>query len=226
MQRFIKRHKARLNHRLEPVYAYLDSKLVYSKTDKVLFLDCGANLGQGYAWFSKFFNQHNVCFELFEPNPNCIQNLQTLDCIANGKVKLNPFGIGNQDGVVKFFGTDQDEGGALSQGGSIVKSHNSNHYSTSEETAIEVKIIDFSNYLAEKSSHYDKIIVKMDIEGAEVDLLEKMIADRSIDLIDVLYVEFHSEYQKPEESAITQMREQRIISSIRQKTKVKLRIWH
>mgnify|MGYP000682788300 CR=1 FL=1 len=72
----------------------------------------------------------------------------------------------------------------------------------------------------------DPAFIKMDIEGAEVELLEKMIAEGSIDLMDVLYVEFHSEYQKPEESAVTQMREQRIISRIRQSGKVKLRIWH
>jgi FkbM family methyltransferase len=226
MQRFLKRYKNRLNHRLEPVYAFLDSKFVYSKTDKVLFLDCGANLGQGYKWFSKFFNQSNVHFELFEPNPNCLEHLRNLPSVANGEVKLNPFGIGTQDGLVKFFGTDTNEGGALSQGGSIVQSHNSNHYIAKQETAIEVKIIDFSKYLAEQALHYDKIIVKMDIEGAEVELLEKMIAEGSINLMDVLYVEFHSEYQKPEESAVTRMREQRIISSIRQSSKVKLRIWH
>ncbi len=226
MQRFIKRHQARLNHRLEPVYAFLDSKFAYSSKDKVLFLDCGANLGQGYTWFSKFFNQQNVSFELFEPNPNCIQHLQTLDCVASGRVKLNPFGIGTKDGVVKFFGTDQDEGGALSQGGSIVQAHNSNHYSAKDETAIEVNIIDFPKYLAQQSSHYDKIIVKMDIEGAEVDLLEKMIADGSIDLINVLYVEFHAEYQKPSDAELTLLREKRIVSSIRQNTQVKLRIWH
>ncbi len=226
MQRFIKRHRDRLNHRLEPFYAFLDSKFVYSKTDKVLFLDCGANLGQGYTWFSKFFNQSNVHFELFEPNPNCIEHLRNLPSVANGNVTLNQFGIGTQDGVVKFFGTDSTEGGSLSQGGSIIQTHNSNHYSASHETAIEVQIIDFSKYLAEKASHYDKIIVKMDIEGAEVDLLEKMIADGSIDLMDVLYVEFHSEYQKPAESAVTQLREQRIINIIRQSTQVRLRIWH
>jgi FkbM family methyltransferase len=226
MQRFIKRHKDRLDRRLEPVYAFLDSKFAYTSNDKVLFLDCGANLGQGYAWFSEYFHHSNVSFELFEPNPNCLAHLQSLDCVINCKVKLNPFGIGTEDGFVKFFGLDSTEGGALSQGGSIVKTHNSNHYSASDASSIDVKIVDFVKYLEIKSSQFNKIIVKMDIEGAEVDLLEKMIADNSIRFINVLYVEFHSQYQKTEESVITQAREQRIIDAIRHKTQVKLRIWH
>ncbi len=226
LQRFIKRQKEKHDRRMEPVYAFLDSKFAYTKNDKVLFLDCGANLGQGYAWFSKYFHHPNVSFELFEPNPNCFAHLHKLNDVINGKVKLNPFGIGTEDGDVKFFGLDQAEGGALSQGGSIVKSHNSNHYSASDASSIDVKLVDFSKYLQSKASQFNKIIVKMDIEGAEVELLEKMIADNSIRFINVLYVEFHSQYQKPDESTITQAREQRIIDMIQKDTKVKLRIWH
>ncbi len=114
LQRFIKRQKEKHDRRMEPIYAFLDSKFSYSRNDKVLFLDCGANLGQGYAWFSKYFHHPNVSFELFEPNPNCLAHLQSLDFVTNGKVKLNPFGIGTKEGVVQFFGLDSTEGGALS----------------------------------------------------------------------------------------------------------------
>ena len=40
---------------------------------------------------------------------------------------------------------------------------------------VEVDLIDFGNYLIEKSKIYDKIILKMDIEGAEIKILDKLI---------------------------------------------------
>ncbi len=58
------------------------------KNHKVLFVDLGANLGQSYKWFKKFFNHENVHFELFEPNPNCCDRLKQLPEIISGKVKL------------------------------------------------------------------------------------------------------------------------------------------
>ena len=66
----------------------------------------------------------------------------------------------------------------------------------------------------------------MDIEGAELELLESMIEDQTISLIDILYVEFHSEFQRAPGNKIAKAREDRIISHITEKTNVKLRLWH
>ena len=40
----------------------------------------------------------------------------------------------------------------------------------------------------------------MDIEGAEIELLESLITNGSINNIHVLYVEFHSQFQKSDTS--------------------------
>ena len=73
---------------------------------------------------------------------------------------------------------------------------------------------------------FDKIIVKMDIEGAEVDLLEALLEKNTINLISVRYVEFHSQYQSMEHSLSTRKREDDIINRITNDTNVKIRIWH
>ena len=65
----------------------------------------------------------------------------------------------------------------------------------------------------------------MDIEGAEVELLEKMIEDHSIELINYLYVEFHSQYQEKKDLLITKKREQNIIRLLQEKNDLSLRIW-
>jgi FkbM family methyltransferase len=194
--------------------------------EKVLFVDLGANLGQGYSWFKNYFNTSNISFELFEPNPNCVKKLEQLDDIVTGRAVLHAVGAGNEEGSFEFYGLDNSEGGEYSQGGSIIKEHNSGWYTSSKDKAIKVKVIDFSSYLENKSEMFDKIIVKMDIEGAEVSLLEALLEKNTINLISVLYVEFHSQYQSMEHSSSTRKRENDIINRINQDTNVKIRIWH
>ena len=200
--------------------------LAIRNDEKVLFVDLGANLGQGYFWFKKFFNGPNITFELFEPNPYCIEKLEKLDDVVLGKVKLHPVGVGVKDGLFDFFGLGVGEGGKYSQGGSLLQNHNANAYITSRDKSIKVKVINFASYLESKSAEFDKIIVKMDIEGAEVELLEALLKQKKANLISVLYVEFHSQYQAIENSQSTRHREKQILKGFFEETDTNVRIWH
>lgn len=60
------------------------------------------------------------------------------------------------------------------------------------ETPIEVECVDFSEWIKENIKPYDNLTVKLDIEGAEYDVLWKLIKDGTISYIKKLYVEFHS----------------------------------
>lgn len=61
------------------------------------------------------------------------------------------------------------------------------------EYGVEVPCIDFSKWLQvlKLKGKADEIFVKMDIEGAEVQVLEKMISDGTDALVDELLVEWH-----------------------------------
>lgn len=209
----------------ESLWVRKDSKHI-SRAGKVLFLDVGSNVGQGYSWFSRYYKQKNVTFELFEPNPNCFNELLKLPAVKSGGVKAHNCGVGVQSGAFKFYGLSNDEGGALSQGGSFVKEHNSDFYEASQSAAMDIEVIDFAEFLTEKSQEFDKVIVKMDIEGAEVDLLESMIGNKSIALIDILYVEFHSQYMKKDQSEKVRRRESSILKSLKGTPELKVRLWH
>jgi FkbM family methyltransferase len=54
-----------------------------------------------------------------------------------------------------------------------------------------VKMIDFSAYVLKNFENSDEKILKIDIEGKEYDLLEKMIEDGSLQCIDELFCEWH-----------------------------------
>ncbi|MBL78463.1 MAG: hypothetical protein CMH70_00125 [Nitrosomonadaceae bacterium] len=206
-------------------WAWRDSKDI-KHDEKILFIDLGANVGQAYKCFSNYFDQKNISFELFEPNPFCYEKLLQLPTVISGDVVVRNVGVGPKAGTFKFYGLADSEGGKLSLGGSIVKQHNSLWYSASSDTAIDIELINFIDYLNEKSKCFDKIIVKMDIESAEVELLEALIENQAINHISILYVDFHSQYQEGTQSKKIKKREGDILSHIKRQTDVKFRMWH
>ncbi len=44
---------------------------------RCLYIDCGSNLGQGYAFFSRYLRPSRYDAILVEPNPNCMEVLRT-----------------------------------------------------------------------------------------------------------------------------------------------------
>ena len=207
----------------ETIYAIIDSKILINQNDKVLFIDLGSNLGQGYEWFSKFFKGPNIHFELFEPNPYCYKKLIELKDFKEKKIHINNLGAGVEDGTVKFYGLYEDK---YSQAGSILEEHKSMFNTTNDEHYIEVEVFDLVNYLIEKKKEFDKIIIKFDIEGIEIEILEKLISTKVVEFVDIIYVEFHSQYLEPEISKKRRKRELQIIKSINLLERTHLRIWH
>jgi len=91
---------------------------------------------------------------------------------------------------------------------------------------IFLKAINFNSFLKKNSKNFDKIVVKMDIEGAELNLIESLIKNKTLTMIDILYVEFHSNYVKKNQHMKFKNRELKIISYIKEKTNITLRMWH
>lgn len=219
----------RIQQLREIIFSSIDSSRIrkyVNAGERILFVDGGANIGQGFGWFSKYLTPGEVYFELFEPNPNCFKKLNSnLANIDDNSVRMFNSALWIQNGSTKFFGTDEEEGGAYALGGSINQDHNSLLYAAKQESAIEVTTIDFSEYLDEKLDEYDRILVKLDIEGAENDLLEYLISKGRHKMIDTIYIEFHSKYRQADERAAERLREQAIVRALKA-DKVKVRIWH
>jgi FkbM family methyltransferase len=189
-----KKQRILFENKMNKLLNNLSNEDFLTSTKKKVFIDCGSNIGQGYDFFSKWFDIDNYDHILIEPNPYCIKILKNkLQKISN-RIEILSKAADIENGEKKFYGLVEDGRGALSEGGSIVDFHNSAMYKPNEEEAIVVQTFDFSQFITDMKNKYERIVVKMDIEGAEYDILNKMIENESAKFISILFVEFHSDY--------------------------------
>lgn len=175
---------------------------------KNIFIDCGVWTGDSIREFKKYYTDYDIYG--FECEPRLISNLKKLSkeygfifidkavWISDGKIKLYP-GHGN-----------------LTQSSSI--SFDKKKY-IDKKNPVEVKSVDFSKWILENLNKEDYILCKMNIEGAEYEVLEKMIKDNSIDYINKLYISWH--WHKL--SGFERLRHERIESEV--KKRVELITW-
>jgi len=75
------------------------------------------------------------------------------------------------------------------QGSSVYKSKRTGNLD--KEHPRKTPCLDFSKWIKDNFQKDDNIIIKMNIEGAEYDILEKMVVHGTIDYIDILFCQFH-----------------------------------
>jgi FkbM family methyltransferase len=168
---------------------------------KGLFIDCGSNLGQGFEYFRRFFPLELYDYILIEPNPNCIPYLKRTCESLVGNIKIVDQAASTQEGHVKFFGLSEGNADPTSQGGSIVRGHNSRYYAADETRAITVKTFSLRQLVESQAANYASIILKLDIEGGEYKVLEDVIFHGTHLKLDFSYIEFHSQYMAEPESS-------------------------
>ncbi|MEI2423320.1 FkbM family methyltransferase, partial [Arthrospira platensis SPKY2] len=146
-----------------------------------LFIDCG-----GYDGCSaiKFLMSHlNYDCVSFEPNPDL------WDYYTDIPTKLIKKAVFTYDGTIEFTVDPVD-----ADGSSLLPDKKIDFYgkvSNENCPVITVDCIDLSAFISQVSQIYPKIILKLDVEGAEYDILEKMVQERTVRHIDQLYCEFH-----------------------------------
>lgn len=139
-----------------------------------IFIDVGAHFGEVTNKFLK--NHPDYEAYLFEPNPN--------NKIPFKKVYRRAVWINNC--YEKFYLSKRDKS---SEGCSLMKKKTSGNLD--KENPIMVKCINFNKWIKDKFKKEDKIVLKMDIEGAEYVVLDHMIVGGSMAYINKLYIEWH-----------------------------------
>jgi FkbM family methyltransferase len=79
---------------------------------------------------------------------------------------------------------------------------------------VRVPSVDFSQWLARRFSPGDNITVKMDIEGAEYAVLEKMLADGTLSMLKMLRCEWHQDRFPDISLASHNMLRERVAASV------------
>jgi len=155
-----------------------------------VFLDCGANNGSSVRKFRRI-REDSDDFEVFSFEPN---EVFEKEIILTGAKYINK-AVWIEDGIIPFYVVSVDKYGNDSRrtGASSANKAKSdwNLKFHKEVEACDVSSIDMSNWILSNFEERDYIILKMDIEGSEYDVLEKMIGDGSMSFIDELWIEFH-----------------------------------
>ena len=144
-----------------------------------LFLDCGSNIGQSVqafqSWKKEDASQYDVI--CFEANIEFIPPLMSRIAIYQSKFKsINLLVLAVDD----HWGTTNFDGWQLSEFGT-----------DNAKKRRVVPCMDFPDWFANSTDNYEEIILKLDIEGAEYKVLEKMHRLNCLSKITQLFVEFH-----------------------------------
>jgi FkbM family methyltransferase len=147
---------------------------------KNVLLDLGTHYGQGLREFIERFGVNDTwTVYTFEANP------VTFEIFKKDYHNLTPFVGACNVSVSDHFGTitlnieSPPNEGVTGQGSSVIPLDNWDPWGnttsgTHFKTQATVNCLDFSKFIADNFTKEDNIIVKMDIEGSEYDVLEKI----------------------------------------------------
>lgn len=172
------------------------------------FLDLGANDGQSLTWFARHWapksSSRFTSVTAFEMNSVFQPVLQALlkpwdgtlvaaaAWIVDGSMQANlqlPGSRTASKGGVLYNMTAS----SLEVGGVPLNRRRQQKPSASaHETKTTVPTVDMSRWLAERFCQTDNVDIKMDIEGAEFEVLEHLLRTGHANLIDTLAVEWHT----------------------------------
>jgi FkbM family methyltransferase len=149
-------------------------------------IDCGANIGE----MTNLFQSNGATVIAFEPNKHAFKILEER-FKSNFRVKTINKGVAGikSSGIRKLFLHEEAEKNQViySTGSSILEDKNN----VNKDTFVEAEFVDLCNFL----KFFPKKIklLKIDIEGAEVELLNDLMNEGLLKNIEYVFVETHEE---------------------------------
>jgi FkbM family methyltransferase len=161
-----------------------------------VFFDLGANIGEITDQFLKSC-ENKFIVQAFEANLYTYHYLASRFCNVNN-VFVNNLIVSDEDGSDVFLiGSKELHTNSMIK--SLSQDWNADQEKFREE--MEIETVDICRFMREQYNFMTKgmeerkkeinVIVKMDIEGSEWKVLEKMISSKTLQIIDILLVEFH-----------------------------------
>lgn len=151
-----------------------------------IYIDGGARIGESLDMFLKHRKDLLGCdVHFFECNDAHLETLLKIkEENKDYNFSIHSEAIWSEDGEMDFF-ISIDRWGDL---GCTLKPEKREKLDL--ENPKKVKTIDFSSFLNQFNDD-DYIIVKLDIEGSEYKVIERLLETKSINKINELYIEWH-----------------------------------
>jgi len=150
-----------------------------------LAVDCGANMGV----VTERLATTGADVVAFEPDPFAFKTLEQ-KFVNLPNVTLINAAVGVGSGTVRLMRADNF--GDNPEGASVKSTILDGGRRIDAENAVEVPLIDFPSWVADQVKARGEVaFIKMDIEGAELDILEKMDAEQLFQNVRCLVAETH-----------------------------------
>jgi len=164
-----------LNYLIREIFVNEEYRFKNTSTNPVI-IDCGANIGMSVLYFKRCYPQATII--AFEPNPTTYNLLnKNVASFQLKNVTLHNLALANAQGTIPFhFNEDK---------GTLTGSIQSNR---GGERVIDVKCEKLSSFINE-FPHVD--LIKMDVEGAELKIVEDIMQSGAISKVKELIVEYH-----------------------------------
>lgn len=145
---------------------------------KIHFIDCGGNIGQSTNWVLTHFDVARV--DMFEPLPFNFNVLKST--MTDKRINLHNKAVWVENGEMCFY--PQDYGRRV--GSSLIKGKRN-----TARVPIKISAIDLAEWIDQNTSCNYYNILKLDIEGAEYDVLPHLFKNNIQAKIDEWFIEFH-----------------------------------
>ncbi|HEY4528221.1 MAG TPA: FkbM family methyltransferase [Candidatus Paceibacterota bacterium] len=148
-------------------------------------IDCGANVGK----VTKRMAQPGVTVYAFEPDPNAFRILKANMKGYENVICLNK-AVSDHNGVEKIYFTKRykEDPGKWSTGTTLL--HDKPH--VDQENSVSVEVVDFSEFIRKLGKPV--ALFKLDVEGEEIRVLNKLIDTGEISNIRNILVETHERF--------------------------------
>jgi len=149
-----------------------------------IFIDCGAHTGESVKLFMKrVVNADKYSIHSFEPNPRSAQIFRS-SCGQFKNVTLYEKAAWIDDCVLDFFL-------GSSAGCTLIKEKTSGNLD--KDNPVKVEATSLSKFIINNFNRSDNIVLKIDIEGAEYNVIPDLIKTGAINYIKQLFGEWHFE---------------------------------
>lgn len=143
-------------------------------TDRPVIIDCGSNIGMSVLFFKKLYPTARVA--AFEPDPATFELLKK-NVVENGieHVELHQCALGDRDGTADFY-RSKEAGGLMM---SLMKERMSG-------VKVTVPVRRLSQFVGTEVD-----LLKLDVEGAEDQVLNDLVATGKLARIRQIHLEYH-----------------------------------